>query len=45
MAAVPVVPLVTVIKSINEKLKQAVNFPVRMVAQEGHSLGMLIHPK
>lgn len=45
MAAVPVVPLVTMIKSTHEKLEEAVNFPVRMMAQEGRSLDVLIHPK
>lgn len=45
MTAVPEVPLVTVIKITNEKLKQDVNFPVRIMAQEGYRQDALIQPK
>lgn len=45
MTAVPEVPLVTVIKITNEKLKQDVNFPVTIMAQEGYRQDALIQPK
>lgn len=44
-AAVPVILLVTMAISTNDKLKQVASFPVSMMAQEGGSLDMFMQPK